>query len=115
MKSRIPTRTSAFSTAPLPTVGTTSTPSRIARIEQYVDLLQLEPAERGAACERANPLHQTSGSSTCCDYWFIDDVRLAAPLVSEWTSPTIGWGGGVSNVEEGRWSDVSIEAELCRL
>ena len=31
--------------------------------------------------------HQTSGSSTCCDYWFIDDVRLAAPLVSEWTSP----------------------------
>ncbi|DAC33132.1 MAG TPA: hypothetical protein D7I05_06790, partial [Candidatus Poseidoniales archaeon] len=56
--------------------------------------------------------HQTSGSSTCCDYWFIDDVRLAAPLVSEWTSPAIGWNGGVNNVEEGRWSDVTIEAEL---
>ena len=55
--------------------------------------------------------HQTSGSSTCCDYWFIDDVRLAAPLLAEWTSPTIGWGGGVNNVEEGRWSDVRIEAE----
>ena len=54
---------------------------------------------------------QTSGSSTCCDYWFIDDVRLAAPLLAEWTSPVIGWGGGANNVEEARWSDVTIEAE----
>ena len=35
-------------------------------------------------------IHQTSGSSTCCDYWFVDDVHIATPPESNWTSPSLG-------------------------
>ena len=41
-------------------------------------------------------IHQTSGSSTCCDYWFIDDVHIATPPDSNWTSPSMGHAPGVS-------------------
>ena len=39
-------------------------------------------------------IHQTSGSSTCCDYWFVDDVHIATPPESNWTSPTLGHRAG---------------------
>ena len=39
-------------------------------------------------------IHQTSGSSTCCDYWFVDDVHIATPPESNWTSPTLGHKAG---------------------
>ena len=39
-------------------------------------------------------IHQTSGSSTCCDYWFVDDVHIATPPASNWTSPTMGSKAG---------------------
>ncbi|MGB0313827.1 MAG: hypothetical protein ACPGDD_08065, partial [Poseidonia sp.] len=39
-------------------------------------------------------IHQTSGSSTCCDYWFVDDVHIATPPESNWTSPTLGYKSG---------------------
>ena len=34
---------------------------------------------------------QTSGSGTCCDYWFFDDVKVVIPPTSTWTSPTFGY------------------------
>ncbi|MDA0878575.1 MAG: hypothetical protein O3B05_06890, partial [archaeon] len=55
---------------------------------------------------------QTSGSGTCCDFWFVDDVRLAAPLAVEWTSPLFGWGSGAANVAEGRWADLRVEHSI---
>ena len=39
-------------------------------------------------------IHQNSGSSTCCDYWFVDDVHIATPPESNWTSPTLGHKAG---------------------
>ena len=41
-------------------------------------------------------IHQTSGSSTCCDYWFVDDVHIATPPDSNWTSPSMGHASGVT-------------------
>ena len=43
-------------------------------------------------------IHQTSGSSTCCDYWFVDDVHLATPPESNWTSPTMGHRAGTTQL-----------------
>ena len=36
-------------------------------------------------------IHQNSGSGTCCDYWFVDDVKIVLPPVTEWTSPSFGY------------------------
>jgi hypothetical protein len=33
--------------------------------------------------------YQNSGSSTCCDYWFFDDVFLDIPSSATWISPTM--------------------------
>lgn len=41
-------------------------------------------------------IHQTSGSSTCCDYWFVDDIHIATPPESNWTSPSLGHASGVT-------------------
>ena len=40
--------------------------------------------------------YQNSGSSTCCDYWFFDDVFLDIPSSATWISPTIGWASNAS-------------------
>ena len=57
--------------------------------------------------------HQTSGSSTCCDYWFIDDVHFATPPSAEWTSPTIGFpASSFQDVEQGPWAPLHIEADI---
>ena len=57
--------------------------------------------------------HQTSGSSTCCDYWFIDDVHFATPPSAEWTSPTIGFpASSFQDVEQGPWAPLLIEADI---
>ena len=53
-----------------------------------------------AAAVHANSqfrIHQTSGSSTCCDYWFVDDIHLATPPESNWTSPTMGHKTGTTS------------------
>ncbi len=39
---------------------------------------------------------QNSGSGTCCDYWFFDDVFLDIPSSATWISPTIGWASNAS-------------------
>ena len=54
-----------------------------------------------AAAVHANSqfrIHQTSGSSTCCDYWFVDDIHLATPPESNWTSPTMGHKTGTTQL-----------------
>ena len=35
-------------------------------------------------------IYQNSGSGTCCDFWFVDDVHIATPPESNWTSPSLG-------------------------
>jgi hypothetical protein len=35
-------------------------------------------------------IYQNSGSGTCCDFWFVDDVHIATPPESNWTSPSMG-------------------------
>ena len=55
--------------------------------------------------------HQTSGSGTCCDYWFVDDVHFATPPSSEWTSPTIGWSSSSSfQVPQSTYVPMMIDA-----
>ena len=58
-------------------------------------------------------LHQTSGSSTCCDYWFIDDVHFATPPSAEWTSPTIGFASSsFQDVDAGPWAPLHLNADV---
>ncbi len=58
-------------------------------------------------------MHQTSGSSTCCDYWFIDDVHFATPPSAEWTSPTIGFApSSFQDVEAGPWAPLHLNADV---
>nr|MCS5533583.1 hypothetical protein [Candidatus Poseidoniaceae archaeon] len=40
--------------------------------------------------------YQNSGSGTCCDYWFFDDVFLDIPSSATWISPTIGWASNAT-------------------
>ena len=41
--------------------------------------------------------YQNTGSGTCCDYWFFDDVSLTQPGGrGNWTSPAFGWGNGAT-------------------
>lgn len=58
-------------------------------------------------------LHQTSGSSTCCDYWFVDDVHIASPPESNWTSPTLGHATGSTQLMNAdTYAPVHIEATV---
>ena len=57
--------------------------------------------------------HQNSGSGTCCDYWFFDDVKLAAPLQASWLSPSFGWAGNSTiGIEPRAWADMQIDAKI---
>tara|TARA_B100001093_G_scaffold177219_1_gene169868 strand:- start:4957 stop:10080 length:5124 start_codon:yes stop_codon:yes gene_type:complete len=57
--------------------------------------------------------HQTSGSSTCCDYWFIDDVHFATPPSAEWRSPSIGFApSSFQVVDQGPWAPLYIDATV---
>ena len=65
----------------------------------------------------AAALHATSqirmtqiyGSGTCCDYWFIDDVRVSDTERGNWTSPSFGsHASAVYDVEPGQYGVVSI-------
>ena len=58
-------------------------------------------------------IHQTSGSSTCCDYWFVDDIRIATPPESNWTSPTMGHKvGSTQTLAADTYAPLSIEADI---
>ena len=58
-------------------------------------------------------IHQTSGSSTCCDFWFVDDVHYATPPSAEWTSPSIGFSSSSFQVvESGPWAPLYLDASI---
>ena len=58
-------------------------------------------------------LHQTSGSSTCCDYWFVDDVKVVLPPLTEWTSPSFGYNTSSSfSLAEGPYAPMYINADF---
>ena len=69
-----------------------------------------------AAAVHANSqfrIHQTSGSSTCCDYWFVDDVHIATPPESNWTSPAMGHAAGVTQpLADDTYAPLYIEATV---
>ena len=69
-----------------------------------------------AAAVHANSqfrIHQTSGSSTCCDYWFVDDIRIATPPESNWTSPTLGHKTGTTQLlAADTYAPLYIEADI---
>ena len=58
-------------------------------------------------------MSQVRGSGTCCDYWFIDDVHLASPPESNWTSPTIGWDSSSTQVvSKSTYAPLHLDAEI---
>jgi len=58
-------------------------------------------------------VQQTSGSGTCCDYWFIDDIKVVIPPITAWTSPTFGYNTSNSfSLAEGPYAPMHINANL---
>ena len=58
-------------------------------------------------------IHQTSGSGTCCDYWFVDDIHIATPPESNWTSPTMGHkAGSTQPLAEDTYAPLHLEADV---
>ena len=58
-------------------------------------------------------IQQTSGSGTCCDYWFVDDVKVVIPPTSTWTSPTFGYNASNSfSLANGPYAPMHINANL---
>ena len=58
-------------------------------------------------------IQQTSGSGTCCDYWFVDDVKVVIPPTSTWTSPTFGYNASNSfPLANGPYAPMNINANL---
>ncbi len=58
-------------------------------------------------------IHQNSGSGTCCDYWFVDDVHIATPPESNWTSPSLGHKSGSTQLlADDTYAPVYLEAEI---
>ena len=54
------------------------------------------------------------GSGTCCDWWFVDDVRLTKPGgAGNWTSPAFGHGAQSPNFRSlpGSYGSISIDAD----
>ncbi len=53
-----------------------------------------------------------TGSGTCCDWWFVDDIRLTVPGPGNWTSPSFGTHpNAIYSVEPGQYGFVSIDAK----
>lgn len=58
-------------------------------------------------------IEQTRGSGTCCDYWFVDDVKVVIPPLTSWTSPTFGYNASNSfSLAEGPYAPMYINANL---
>ena len=56
---------------------------------------------------------QNSGSGTCCDYWFFDDIILPGTNGANLTSRSFGWSSGVDElIEKGRYSPIFIDANI---
>ena len=58
-------------------------------------------------------LHQTSGRSTCGDYWLVDDVKVVLPPLTEWISPSFGYNTSSSfSLAEGPYAPMYINADF---
>ncbi len=56
---------------------------------------------------------QTTGSGTCCDYWFFDDVTLPGTSGANLSTRSFGWSSSADElIEEGRYSPVFIDASI---
>ena len=54
-----------------------------------------------------------SGSGTSFDYWFVDDVHIASPPGSNWTSPSIGWDSSATQqVERSTYAPLNLDVEI---
>lgn len=54
---------------------------------------------------------QNSGSGSCCDYWFFDDVIIPGTTGANLTSPTFGWSSNsMEIIDEGRYPPMLIDA-----
>ena len=58
-------------------------------------------------------IYQNSGSGTCCDYWFVDDVHIVSPPQSNWTSPSLGWlSGSTQMLSRNTYAPLYLEANV---
>lgn len=58
-------------------------------------------------------IQQTSGSGTCCDFWFVDDVKVVIPPLTSWTSPSFGYNSSNSfSLAEGPYAPMHINADI---
>ena len=56
---------------------------------------------------------QTSGSGTCCDYWFFDDVIIPGQSGANLTTRSFGWGTGVDDlIDQGRYPPIFVDAHI---
>ena len=54
---------------------------------------------------------QNSGSGTCCDYWFFDDIIIPGTSGANLTTRSFGWSSSAhEHIDEGRYSPVFIDA-----
>ena len=54
---------------------------------------------------------QNTGSGTCCDYWFFDDIIIPGNSGYNLTTPSFGWSANVDEmIDEGRYSPVYLDA-----
>ena len=54
---------------------------------------------------------QTSGSGTCCDYWFFDDIIIPGTSGADLTTRSFGWSpSSHEKIDEGRYSPMYIDA-----
>ena len=62
---------------------------------------------------RINQISGSGSGTTCCDFWFVDDVHLASPPESHWISPTIGWGPGATQpVSRSTYAPIYLDAVI---
>ncbi len=55
---------------------------------------------------------QVGGSGTCCDWWFIDDLKVTVPGPGDWTSPSFGsHPSAIFEVEPGPYGLANINAK----
>ena len=54
---------------------------------------------------------QNSGSGTCCDYWFFDDITIPGTSGANLTTRSFGWSSGANEqIDEGRYSPIYLDA-----
>ena len=57
-------------------------------------------------------IHQTSGSSTCCDYWFVDDIHRNPARVKLDQSDAGSQGGSTQPLAEDTYAPLHLQADI---